>query len=359
MNKLIFIFLGIFGSITLHAQSASPIDGKVTTYTIATKATPDEQVIINDYKIWDYTSLEMSETRAQRELTTSQERKAVATKTIASAKGYGGNEVAARANTEIKEAEFIEQKARKALAIIKTKKEEWTVLQQQQLLDIKSADGKTLKAYFVALQPPHFRIATAEGRVFSLTAAQLSPETVKLLTAYDADRRPLVNSANQITITPRKAGNLSIKGVFIGMTVPEATQKLKENRQATIQVLPAQSDNTGNLAAYNINYIAKGGAQPNSKTWHYGGSIYANPKTQEISTFYISGDLSNTLFNTYDLALKPFAQNFIDAYGITELKPVTIREKPALHFESQYGWSVYIYGDKGIELFKTPPRQFN
>ena len=88
---------------------------------------------------------------------------------------------------------------------------------------------------------------------------------------------------------------------------------------------------------------------------------YTSRQSQDkkIIVFAITGWLADELFNTDDLSASAFAHRFIDSYRIPELKVVNFGGSDLWHHESAYGWSVYIYQDKTVKLFKTPTRQFD
>ena len=85
----------------------------------------------------------------------------------------------------------------------------------------------------------------------------------------------------------------------------------------------------------------------------------------------IPSSLGDKLFNTADLDADSFAQQFIDSYGVPELKPFYERSDIAINvhnteqgweYRSPAGFKLRVHSDKSVELEGTPKeseRQFD
>jgi hypothetical protein len=194
---------------------------------------------------------------------------------------------------------------------------------------------------------------TAETKI-ALAAAE-TPQVPNPVTTVDNARPPQPENPAE-TSPPKPAGALAIKGVYIGMDAAEAVRVLNAHLPDKIRVAYAYTrDET---VVYNIRYY---GISDTSYIidWRDGGAIYANLNTRKVTRLFLWSEVGDLLFNTADLSANSFAKKLVDNYPIPELKPVTIGDQTRWHYESPHGWSIYVSGDKTIDLFKTPTRQFD
>lgn len=234
--------------------------------------------------------------------------------------------------------------------------------------------GQTVAGTMLLQKGRQFQV-TGEDRVFiqielgQETKGRLprsaEPKIALALTTSTQDAGQVVTATDASTPMPEKSveapspkpeGALAIKGVYIGMTADDAVRVLNANKPLPLRVVYTLT--VEEAVIYRLDYGMKD-QSGQVVYWKGAGELYANFKTRKVTSMSIWGELSDLLFNTRDLSASSFAKQFIDSYGIPELKSVTVRGNSVWHYESPYGWSIYVSGDKTIDLFKTPTRQFD
>lgn len=234
--------------------------------------------------------------------------------------------------------------------------------------------GRTVAGTMLLKKGRQFQVTGAEGEFIQIELGQelkaRLPRTAETKIALAAAETPHVpNSVTAVadaraphpekpdaTALPKPAGALAIKGVYIGMDAAEAVRTL--NAHLPDQIRVAHAYTRDETVVYNIRYY---GISDTSYIidWRDGGAIYANLNTRKVTRLLLWSEVGDLLFNTADLSANSFAKKLVDNYPIPELKPVTIGDQTRWHYESPHGWSIYVSGDKTIELFQTPARRFD
>ena len=89
------------------------------------------------------------------------------------------------------------------------------------------------------------------------------------------------------------------------------------------------------------------------------GGIRVDSKKNTVREFFFREPLTDYLFNTGDLTAEEFAQKFINAYDIPNLKVIVFQGKQEWRYESPQGWSLAITQDKSVNVWLTAVTTFN
>jgi hypothetical protein len=140
------------------------------------------------------------------------------------------------------------------------------------------------------------------------------------------------------------AGELKIKGFYIGMPIEEALVCAKNSVQGTSVAnwsehmkIETHDDSTSSII------IRNGFGMPLM--------IVIGDNNGKVTMFGMEWVAVNAVFNAGDMSLKEFAQLFIDSYGIPQLQP----DEAGNNLEHTYlsGVKVTVTGDKGFLVQKT------
>lgn len=138
--------------------------------------------------------------------------------------------------------------------------------------------------------------------------------------------------------------DIKVKGMYIGMPIEQSLVCLKEAIKGTsaeswTEHLKIEKQDNGTSKILLIN----GFGMPLV--------IVTSDAQGKVDLYALEYVAVNAMFNATDLSLNEFAQLFIDAYGIPELKPDENHEN--LVYTSPNGVKVAITKDKGVVVQKT------
>lgn len=158
--------------------------------------------------------------------------------------------------------------------------------------------------------------------------------------------------------TDYKPQSFSFKGFYLGMSIDDACKILNEK-------LHFAGDKNQKR-----NWTVKKGANDRYEIDDYIVIEWANgfvkiltkPNEKAVDYIHFSGVITCTLTKSSDMSLDAFAQEFVNAYKIPQLKRGTFRdtfnrEGPGWFVSSDEGWDLTIEPDKGILLKKIPKKE--
>lgn len=154
----------------------------------------------------------------------------------------------------------------------------------------------------------------------------------------------LVTSMSFANLFGPQPEDLKVKGLYIGMPIDDALVASKKAVEGTSishwadeMKIEKFDDGTSNIVFKNA----------------FGMPLFmvVADNTGKVGAFAFEWPAVNVMFNAEDMELREFAQMFINAYNIPELKPDDKRENFICTMEC--GIKVTITKDKGVAIAKT------
>jgi hypothetical protein len=139
-------------------------------------------------------------------------------------------------------------------------------------------------------------------------------------------------------------GRLLFKGLYIGMPVTEAVQKMKELG------LPPEKIKSGSTVPSEAK--AEGGyvgRQLIDSMW----DIYYDEATGKVKKFRFLGTTVAKMFNASDMDARQFARAFMDAYAIPAMEPVATHNW-GFEYTDPAAWKVRIEEDRSLNVEAVP-----
>ena len=150
-------------------------------------------------------------------------------------------------------------------------------------------------------------------------------ETARLKSFWDKEQ-PRLDEQSKI---------LKIKGLYLGMNIDEACTILSQKMGAAVEVSKVQDVALAPLTEVTI------------PSGYKCAGVYSNDNKQVV-LIIISHQQVDALFHSDGIPGEDFSKKFMEAYNISEMKPVVIADSNAWQYISPDGYKVSIFENKNL-----------